>query len=125
MIVSSHPTSHIVSFFMHTRILYTHHTLQLRARGQAPKALRWKRLESRYKAHQQCVNDLIDILRRNNLPFSCVNRVELDRQHLSDIDLVIAVGGDGTVLSTAHFLDHGTSEFIKLILLHMTYDMFR
>jgi hypothetical protein len=52
----------------------------------------------------------MDILRRHDLPFSCVNRVELDRQHLSDVDLVIAVGGDGTVLSAAHFLDHGTSE---------------
>lgn len=40
--------------------------------------------------------------------FSCVNRVELDRQHLANIDLMIAVGGDGTVLSAAHFLDHGT-----------------
>jgi len=69
---------------------------QLRARGQAPKALRWKRLESRYQTHQQCVNDLLDILKRNNLEFSCVNRVELDRQHLADVDLVIAIGGDGT-----------------------------
>jgi NAD+ kinase len=34
--------------------------------------------------------------------------VELDRQHLADVDLVVAVGGDGTVLSSAHFLDHGT-----------------
>ncbi len=81
---------------------------QLRARGQAPKALRWKRLESRYQTHQQCVNDLLDILKRNNLQYSCVNRVDLDRQHLADVDLVIAIGGDGTVLSTAHFLDHGT-----------------
>lgn len=81
---------------------------QLRTRGQAPKALRWKRLESRHNAHQQCVNDLIDILNRNDIQFSCVNRVELDRQHLLDVDLVIAVGGDGTVLSAAHFLDHGT-----------------
>lgn len=79
---------------------------QLRLRGQAPKALRWKRLESRFHTHQQCVNDLVDILKRNNLPFSCVNRVELDRQHLADVDLVIAVGGDGTCLSAAHFLDH-------------------
>jgi len=81
---------------------------QLRARGQAPKALRWARLESRYQAHQQCVNDLIDILTRNDINFSCVNRAELDRQHLSDVDLVVAVGGDGTVLSAAHFLDYGT-----------------
>jgi len=37
-----------------------------------------------------------------------VNRAELDRQHLAEVDLVVAVGGDGTVLSSAHFLDHGT-----------------
>jgi NAD+ kinase len=87
--------------------------LQLKLRGQAPKALRWKRLESRYKAHKQCVSDLLQYLSNqnaqdNNLSFSCVNRAELDRQHLADVDLVIAVGGDGTVLSSAHFLDHGT-----------------
>jgi NAD+ kinase len=82
---------------------------QLKLRGQAPKALRWKRLEQRYRAHKQCVTDLLAILRKNpDVNFSCVNRVELDRQHLADIDLMIAVGGDGTVLSAAHFLDHGT-----------------
>eukprot|EP00934_Nitzschia_sp_Nitz4_P003825 Nitzschia sp. Nitz4//scaffold397_size11424//5985//7224//NITZ4_009041-RA/size11424-processed-gene-0.2-mRNA-1//1//CDS//3329550284//3815//frame0 len=81
---------------------------QLKLRGQAPKALRWKRLEQRYKAHKQCVNDLLGVLRHNQVNFSCVNRVELDRQHLADVDLMVAVGGDGTVLSAAHFLDHGT-----------------
>ena len=48
------------------------------------------------------------MLRQHQVNFSCVNRVELDRQHLADIDLMVAVGGDGTVLSAAHFLDHGT-----------------
>lgn len=81
---------------------------QLRLRGQAPRALRWKRLENRYKAHKTCVNNLLGILRHHNLDFECINRVELDRQHLANVDLVIAVGGDGTVLSAAHFLDHGT-----------------
>jgi NAD+ kinase len=65
-------------------------------------------LESRYTAHKQCVNDLLEILRTYQVNFSCVNRVDLDRQHLADVDLLIAVGGDGTVLSAAHFLDHGT-----------------
>jgi NAD+ kinase len=82
--------------------------MQLKLRGQAPKALRWKRLEQRYKAHKQCVTDLLSILRKHGVNFSCVNRVELDRQHLADVDLMVAVGGDGTVLSAAHFLDHGT-----------------
>lgn len=81
---------------------------QLKLRGQAPKALRWKRLEQRYKAHKQCVNDLLSVLQENNVSFNCINRVDLDRQHLADIDLMVAVGGDGTVLSAAHFLDHGT-----------------
>lgn len=81
---------------------------QLKLRGQAPKALRWKRLESRYKAHKQCVNDLLAALRHHKVDFTCVNRVELDRQHLANVDLVVAVGGDGTVLSASHFLDHGT-----------------
>lgn len=53
----------------------------------APKALRWKRLESRYKAHKQCVTDLMAILKHHNVEFTCVNRSDLDRQHLFDIDL--------------------------------------
>lgn len=81
---------------------------QLKLRGQAPKALRWARLESRYQSHKECVETLLSILKANNVAFSCVNRVELDRQHLTDVDLMIAIGGDGTVLSAAHFLDHGT-----------------
>ena len=90
------------------RLAYSIIELQLKLRGQAPKALRWNRLESRFQAHKQCVNDLLGILRQHQVNFSCVNRVELDRQHLADVDLVVAVGGDGTVLSSAHFLDHGT-----------------
>ena len=81
---------------------------QLRLRGLAPNALRWKRLESRYEAHKSCVNNLLGILRYHSVEFSCVNRAELDRQHLAGVDLLVAVGGDGTVLSAAHFLDHGT-----------------
>jgi len=65
-------------------------------------------LEQRFQSHKQCVNDLLGILRQHQVNFSCVNRVELDRQHLADVDLIVAVGGDGTVLSSSHFLDHGT-----------------
>mmetsp|Transcript_9082 Transcript_9082/g.12072 ORF Transcript_9082/g.12072 Transcript_9082/m.12072 type:complete len:361 (-) Transcript_9082:54-1136(-) len=82
---------------------------QLKLRGQAPKALRWKRLEQRYRSHHQCVTDLLALLRKHHVvQFSCVNRVDLDRQHLSGVDLIVAIGGDGTVLSSAHFVDHGT-----------------
>ena len=57
----------------------------------APKALRWKRLESRYKAHKQCVADLMTILKSHNVDFSLVNRSELDRQHLSDVGKLYSV----------------------------------
>lgn len=88
--------------------------VKLRLRGQAPKALRWKRLENRYKSHKQCVNDLLGILQHHNVNFSLVNRAELDRQHLANIDLLVAVGGDGTALSAAHFLDHGTIPLLAI-----------
>lgn len=81
---------------------------QLRLRGKEPKALRWKRLEDRHKAHKACVNELKGILKHHNVDFNFINRVALDRQHLANVDLVVAVGGDGTILSSAHFLDHGT-----------------
>jgi len=81
---------------------------QLKLRGQAPKALRWKRLENRYKSHKKCVNELLGVLRHHKVDFTCVNRAELDRQHLVGVDLIVSVGGDGTLLSAAHFLDHGS-----------------
>jgi NAD+ kinase len=89
---------------------------QLKLRGLAPKALRWPRLEQRYNQHKSCVDNLIGCLksRHSNVNFSCVNRVDLDRQHLYDVDLVVAVGGDGTVLSAGHFLDNGTIPLVGL-----------
>jgi NAD kinase len=54
------------------------------------------------------VEDLTALLKYHKVDYTCVNRTELDRQHLANVDLVVAVGGDGTVLSAAHFLDHGT-----------------
>ena len=71
-------------------------------------------MENRYKAHKQCVNDLLGILQHHNVNFSLINRAELDRQHLANIDLLVAVGGDGTALSAAHFLDHGTIPLLAI-----------
>jgi len=89
---------------------------QLKLRGSAPKAVRWARLESRYNKHKACVTSLIDMLksRHGDVNFNCVNRVDLDRQHLYDVDLVVAVGGDGTVLSCGHFLDNGSIPLVGI-----------
>ncbi|GMI40767.1 hypothetical protein TrCOL_g10120 [Triparma columacea] len=89
---------------------------QLKLRGSAPKAVRWGRLESRYNKHKACVTDLISTLKsqHGDVNFNCVNRVDLDRQHLYDVDLVVAVGGDGTVLSCGHFLDNGSIPLVGI-----------
>jgi len=79
--------------------------LQMKSQGKAPLALRWERLKHRHQVHKECVQDLSDLLRRMDVDFSMVGREELDRQHLKNVDLVVAVGGDGTVLSCSHFLD--------------------
>lgn len=54
------------------------------------------------------MNNLLTLLRKHGVEYNTVNRVELDRQHLAETDLVIGAGGDGTVLSAAHMLDYGT-----------------
>ena len=48
---------------------------------------------------------VLETLEKCDVSFTTVGRQELDWQHIEGSDLVIAVGGDGTVLSSSHFLD--------------------
>jgi NAD+ kinase len=79
--------------------------MQLKAQGKAPVALRWERLKNRFDNHQKCVDSVTRIIDNIGIQYSVIGREELYRGSLNDIDLVIAVGGDGTVLNTASFLD--------------------
>jgi NAD+ kinase len=79
--------------------------LQLKAQGKAPVALRWERLRNRFEVHRQCVGDVTRILGEVGIKYSVVGREELHRGIIQDKDLLIAVGGDGTILNTASFLD--------------------
>jgi len=79
--------------------------LQLKAQGKAPVALRWERLKNRYEAHKKCVDDVTSIIDSIGINYTIISREELYRGSLQDKDLVIAVGGDGTVLNTASFID--------------------
>jgi len=80
--------------------------LQLKAQGKAPVALRWERLKNRYTIHRQCVDDVTRILEEVGLTkYSVVGREELHRGIIQDKDLIISVGGDGTMLNTASFVD--------------------
>ena len=79
--------------------------LQLKAQGKAPVALRWERLKNRYTVHKKCVDDVTDILAKIGINYSVIGREELHRGSIQGKDLVIAVGGDGTILNTSSFLD--------------------
>lgn len=78
---------------------------QLRAQGKAPVALRWQRLQNRHELHRKCVEDVTNIISELGIDYVQIGRQELHRGLIADKDLVIAVGGDGTVLNTSSFLD--------------------
>lgn len=77
---------------------------QMKQQGRAPLALRWERLKNRHMIHRECVDSVRSLLHRLGATYNIIGREELDRQHLSNVDLVIPIGGDGTVLSAAHFI---------------------
>ena len=79
--------------------------LQLKSQGKAPVALRWERLKNRYMNHRACVDDVTKILNQSGINYDIIGREELHRGSIQDKDLVIAVGGDGTILNACSFLD--------------------
>ena len=79
--------------------------LQSKAQGKAPVALRWERLRNRYETHKECVDNVRTILKKSGVNFSVVSREEMHRGCLLGVDLLIAVGGDGTMLNAASFVD--------------------
>ncbi len=82
----------------------------LRFRGLAAAdrgvRLRWERLLNRFNTHQRCVDDVEAVLRHVGITdYVKVGREELHRGLIQGKDLVIAVGGDGTILNTSSFVD--------------------
>lgn len=53
-----------------------------------------------HRAHRQSLDELIKILDKSGLDYDLVYRGDVD--DVSDYDLVVAVGGDGTVLDLSH-----------------------
>jgi NAD+ kinase len=77
---------------------------QLRAQGKAPSALRWSRLKSRHDSHWSCVSNVQSILEKVGCTHKVIEREEMHRGQLDAVDLVITVGGDGTVLNAASYV---------------------
>ncbi|KAK7244102.1 hypothetical protein RIF29_38920 [Crotalaria pallida] len=67
-----------------------------------PKILRF--LESRQKVHHDAINFCQAILREKLVEWKAVQRNNLS-QPINDVDLVITVGGDGSLLQASHFMD--------------------
>lgn len=78
---------------------------QLKAQGKAPVALRWERLQNRDQVHTTCVQSVINILEKMELQYHVVRRDELHRGLIRGKDLIIGIGGDGTILNTSSFID--------------------
>ncbi|KAF2282746.1 hypothetical protein GH714_043400 [Hevea brasiliensis] len=67
-----------------------------------PQVLRY--LDNRRKVHKDAVNFCQDILRQKSVDWEPILRTDL-LQPIRGFDLVITVGGDGTLLQASHFMD--------------------
>ncbi|KAA8524037.1 hypothetical protein F0562_010532 [Nyssa sinensis] len=61
-------------------------------------------LDNRRKVHKDAINFCQDILRKKFVDWEPVLRSKLT-QPIRDVDLVVTVGGDGTLLQASHFMD--------------------
>lgn len=63
-----------------------------------------KYLESRCLVHKEAINFCQNILRKKLVDWEAVYRFNLSRP-IRDVDLVVTIGGDGTLLQASHFMD--------------------
>lgn len=62
-------------------------------------------LEHRRSAHKDTINFCQNILRKKHINWETISRSNLS-ESIRDVDLVVTVGGDGTLLRASHFLDN-------------------
>ncbi|KAL6205916.1 hypothetical protein ACLB2K_023168 [Fragaria x ananassa] len=67
-------------------------------------SLQLQHLENRRNVHKDAVNFCQNILRHKPVEWKALLRKDL-RQPIRDVDLVITVGGDGTILHASHYID--------------------
>lgn len=61
-------------------------------------------MEDRLKVHKDAINFCQDVLGKKRVEWEPVFRNNLSRP-ISDVDMVVTVGGDGTLLQASHFID--------------------
>lgn len=62
-------------------------------------------LEHRRSVHKDTINFCQNILRKNLINWETISWSNLS-ESIRDVDLVVTVGGDGTLLRASHFLDN-------------------
>ncbi|OIT22266.1 PREDICTED: NADH kinase isoform X2 [Nicotiana attenuata] len=68
-----------------------------------PKVLKY--LDNRRLVHKEAINFCQNILRKKLVDWEAVYRFNLSRP-IRDVDLVVTIGGDGTLLQASHFVDN-------------------
>ncbi|KAI4387994.1 hypothetical protein MLD38_000373 [Melastoma candidum] len=63
-----------------------------------------KHLSSRRRAHSDAIRYCQDVLLRKAVEWEAVSRNDLSRP-VRDVDMVLSIGGDGTLLRASHFVD--------------------
>lgn len=61
-------------------------------------------IDSRCRVHKAAIEFCQDILRRKSIEWDAVFRSHLS-QPIHNVDLVVTIGGDGTLLRASHFLN--------------------
>ncbi|KAF3442344.1 hypothetical protein FNV43_RR16260 [Rhamnella rubrinervis] len=67
-----------------------------------PQMIRY--LENRCKVHKNAINFCQDVVRSKPVEWKTILRNDLS-QPIRDVDLVVTIGGDGTLLQASHFMD--------------------
>ncbi|KVI02137.1 ATP-NAD kinase-like domain-containing protein [Cynara cardunculus var. scolymus] len=82
--------------------VYSFHQSNGLYRVTNPKVLQY--LDNRCRVHKDAIEFCQDILRRKSVDWDAVFRSHLSRP-IQNVDLVVTIGGDGTLLRASHFLN--------------------
>lgn len=61
-------------------------------------------LDSRCTVHKNAINFCQDVVKRKFVEWKSIFRSDLSKP-ITDVDLVVTVGGDGTLLQASHLMD--------------------
>lgn len=80
---------------------------RLRQMNMAPAYVKWDRLRSRHETHTNCVDNVVKILNKfPSIQYKIIKREELHREVVNQHDLILTIGGDGTLLNASTYISN-------------------